>query len=239
VWWDPSRLILNVQEAMGLRQSRLLEADESGIVSTRGKELHNEWKKKREATLAVGAEPTLAVTTATGIAHSAAALAGASEEIRVEETLRESSRPGRAGFGQLVHETILRVPFGATRSDIERIANYVARVVGASEGDAEAATIAVERALAAPIMRAAVASERAHREFPILFRLENGILVEGIADLAFETRLDDSTRWTIVDFKTDRDLAPSLERYRAQLRLYLQGIRKATGAETSGVILWI
>jgi ATP-dependent exoDNAse (exonuclease V) beta subunit len=224
---------------MGLRQSRLLEADASGIVSTRGKELHEEWKKKREATLAAGAKPTLAVTTATGIAHSAAASSTATDEIRVEETRRESDRPGRAAFGQLVHETILRVPFGAARSDIGRIANYVARVVGASENDAEAATIAVERALAAPIMRAAAASERAHREYPILFLLENGTLVEGIADLAFETRLDGSTRWTIVDFKTDRDLAPSLERYRAQLRLYLRGIRKATGAETSGVILWI
>jgi ATP-dependent helicase/nuclease subunit A len=239
VWWDPSRLILDVQEAMGLRQSRLLEADASGTVATRGKELHEEWKKKREATLGAGAEPTLAVTTATGMAHSAAALSGAGDEIRVEETRRESSRPGRAAFGQLVHETILRVPFGATRSEIGSIANYVARVVGASEEDAEAATIAVERALAAPIMRAAATSERAHREYPLLFRLENGTLVEGIADLAFETRLDGSTRWTIVDFKTDRDLAPSLERYRAQLRLYLQGIREATGAETSGVILWI
>jgi ATP-dependent exoDNAse (exonuclease V) beta subunit len=239
VWWDPSRLILDVQEAMGLRQSRLLEADASGIAATRGQELHDEWKKKREAALAVGAEPTLAVTTATGIAHSAGASSGTGDEIRVEETLRESSRPGRAGFGQLVHETILRVPFGATRSDIGRIANYVARVVGASEDDAEAATVAVERALAAPIMRSAAASERVHREYPILFRLENGTLVEGIADLAFETRLDGSARWTIVDFKTDRDLAPSLEHYRAQLRLYLEGIRKATGAETSGVILWI
>ena len=224
---------------MGLRQSRLLEADTSGIVATRGKELHDEWKKKREATLAQGAEPTLAVTTATGIAHSAAAPSEASDHIRVEETRRESSRPGRAAFGQLVHETILRVPFGATRNDIGRIANYVARVVGASEDDAEAATIAVERALAAPVMLAAATSERTHREYPILFRLENGTLVEGIADLAFETRLDGRARWTIVDFKTDRDLAPSLERYRAQLRLYLQGIRKATGAETNGVILWI
>jgi ATP-dependent exoDNAse (exonuclease V) beta subunit len=131
------------------------------------------------------------------------------------------------------------VPFGATRGDITRIANYVARVVGASEDDAEAATIAVERALAAPVMRAAAASERVHREYPMLFRLENGTLVEGIADLAFETRLDGSKRWTIVDFKTDRDLAPSLERYRAQLRLYVQGIRSATGAEANGVILWI
>jgi ATP-dependent exoDNAse (exonuclease V) beta subunit len=112
-------------------------------------------------------------------------------------------------------------------------------LVGASEEDAEAAAIAVERALAAPVMRAAATSERAHREYPILFRLENGPLVEGIADLAFETRLDGRARWTIVDFKTDRDLAPSLERYRAQLRLYVQGIRQATGAETSGVILWI
>ena len=240
VWWDPYKLGLDVQEAMGLRQSKLLEADESGIVSTRGKELHEKWKASREATLAAGAAPTLVVATATGIAHEAERVSGAREiEIRIEETTREANRPGRAAFGQLVHETMLRIPFGSSADEIGRTASYVARLIGADDADAMAAAVAVERALLSPIMKSAAKSPRVHREYPILFKLDDGTLIEGIADLAFESGSNGSTRWTIVDFKTDRDIAPFLEQYRTQLRLYVQGIRKATGAEATGVILWI
>jgi ATP-dependent exoDNAse (exonuclease V) beta subunit len=239
VWWDPSRLILDVREAMGLRQSRLLEADESGVVSNRGKELHEGWKKKREAMLTAGAMPTLVVATATAIAHAAATRDSATDEIRVEETRHEADRPGRAAFGQLVHETILRVPFGASREEIASAANYVARVIGAAEADAAAATVAVERALASHVMRAAAAAPRVHREYPILFKHDDGTLVEGIADIAFESGKNGAPHWTIVDFKTDRDLTPHLDQYRAQLRLYVRGIRKVTGADATGVILWI
>ena len=238
-WWDPSRLILDVQEAMGLRQSKLLEADESGIVSNRGKELHEAWKNKRDAAIADGSQPTLLVATATGLAHSTVSPGGDDHDIRVEQTRHEANRPGRAAFGQLVHETILRVPFNASREEIQRAANYVARVIGASTSDADAATIAVERALASPIMKAAATSRRAHREYPILFKLDDGTLVEGIADLAFESGANGSAQWTIVDFKTDRDLTPYLDQYRAQLRLYVQGLHQATNSPATGVILWI
>jgi ATP-dependent helicase/nuclease subunit A len=238
-WWDPSRLVLDVKEAMGLRQSKLLEADDGGAVSTRGKEMHESWKNRREAMLQAGAEPSLNVATATGIAHARPAAAGVGIEIRLEETRREAARPRQAAFGTLVHEAILRTPFDAKPAEIRRIAEYVARLIGAEPADAQAAAVAVERALASPVMCAAAAAERAHREYPILFNLDDGTLVEGIADLAFETRGNGRPRWTIVDFKTDRDLAPYLDQYRAQLRLYVEGLRKATGAETEGVILWL
>jgi ATP-dependent exoDNAse (exonuclease V) beta subunit len=224
---------------MGLRQSRLLEADESGIISNRGKELHEAWTQKRDATIAAGSEPTLRVATATGLAHSSNANSAVDDEIRIEQTKHDAKRPGRAAFGQLVHETILRVPFNASRDEIHRAANYVARVIGAGDADSDAATIAVERALASPIMKAAAKSARAHREYPILFKLDDGTLVEGIADLAFESFSNGATHWTIVDFKTDRDLTPYLDQYRAQLRLYIQGLHKATNAPVTGVILWL
>ena len=131
------------------------------------------------------------------------------------------------------------MPFNASRDEIQRAANYVARVIGAGDTDAAAATTAVERALASPIMKAAANSPRAHCEYPILFKLADGTLVEGIADLAFESNANGTPQWTIVDFKTDRDLAPYLDQYRAQLRLYVQGLHQATNSPTTGVILWI
>ncbi len=237
VWWDPSKLILDVKEAMGLRQSKLLMADESGAASTRGIEMHEAWRKKREAVLQSGAVPRMKVDTATAIAHAAqgsAADAGGIE-VRLEEVAREAQRPGSAAFGRLVHETILRTPFDAKPDEIGRIASHMARLIGA-EPDADAAAIVVERAMESAVMRLAAAAPRVHREYPILFTRDDGTLIEGIADLAFEGA---DGRWVVVDFKTDRDLQPYLESYRTQLRLYVEGIRKATGRDATGVILWV
>src|SRR5579885_375294 len=240
VWWAPPKLTLDVKEAMGLRQSKLLMADESGAASSLGKDLREKWAQTRGATLGAGSRPSIVTNTATALAHAGRAIEGlADAEIGLEQTQHEPGRPGSAAFGQLVHETILRVPFDATDEQIRRIADHVARLTGADEAEAQAAAIAVERALASKIMRAAAASSRVHREYPILFRLGDSTLVEGIADLAFESATPGGSRWTIVDFKTDRDLASRLDQYRAQLRLYVEGIRKATGSEASGVILWI
>jgi hypothetical protein len=48
---------------------------------------------------------------------------------------------------------------------------------------------------------------------PVAVRLDDGSLIEGAADLALETR----PSWTIVDFKTDLDVAGRLPEYRWQL----------------------
>jgi ATP-dependent exoDNAse (exonuclease V) beta subunit len=212
-------------------------ADESGAASTRGIEMHEAWRKKREAVLQSGAVPMMKVDTATAIAHAAqgsAADAGGIE-VRLEEVAREAQRPGSAAFGRLVHETILRTPFDAKPDEIGRIASHMARLIGA-EPDADAAAIVVERAMESAVMRLAAAAPRVHREYPILFTRDDGTLIEGIADLAFEGA---DGRWVVVDFKTDRDLQPYLESYRTQLRLYVEGIRKATGRDATGVILWV
>ncbi len=63
----------------------------------------------------------------------------------------------------------------------------------------------------------------------------DGTLVEGVIDLAFE----DESGWTVVDFKTDRELAGALDRYRRQVGLYVEAIRKATGREGRGILMRI
>jgi len=47
VWWDPGILTLAVEETVGLRQQKLLEADESGATSERGIRAHAAWRETR------------------------------------------------------------------------------------------------------------------------------------------------------------------------------------------------
>ncbi|HEX2485942.1 MAG TPA: PD-(D/E)XK nuclease family protein, partial [Myxococcota bacterium] len=68
-----------------------------------------------------------------------------------------------------------------------------------------------------------------------LVRLDDGALAEGVVDLAF--REDDGSTWTVVDFKTDREVAGGRGRYEAQLRLYAAAISCATGERARGVLL--
>ena len=63
---------------------------------------------------------------------------------------------------------------------------------------------------------------------------EDGRLVEGVVDLAFE----EQGRWTVVDYKTDRELAEHGEaRYRRQVAFYAAAIAQATGAPTDGMLV--
>jgi ATP-dependent exoDNAse (exonuclease V) beta subunit len=240
VWWDPSRLILQVEEAMGLRQNKLLQADEKKLVSEAGIKLHAEWSATRAKMLAAGAAPSVNVATATELALSSPAVglefAG---EIVVEQTARAAGRPHGTRFGTMVHLTMLRAPFDADAARVASIAASVGRIVGATDDEVRAAADAVVAALASPLIRRANLASTVMRECPLMVRLETGTTVEGIADLAFAENGKGGVAWTVVDFKTDVDIAPRLEEYRAQLGWYLHGIRQSTGASAAGAILWI
>ncbi len=47
VWWDPNKLQLDEEEAMGLRQVKLLQADEGGEASQAGQEAYQRWAGRR------------------------------------------------------------------------------------------------------------------------------------------------------------------------------------------------
>jgi ATP-dependent helicase/nuclease subunit A len=240
VWWDPSRLILNVEESMGLRQRKLLEVDESGQISRRGAELYRQWSEQRAATLASGARPAIRIAGAREYSAAQPAAAGDwAAHVRLEQVARERDRPHGERFGTLVHYAMLRVPFGAARGQIEKAARAAARIVGAGEVEAAAAARAVENALESGILREAAAAPEVHREYPLLVTLDDGTLVEGVADLVYRTAAGDRAPWTVVDFKTDADLAPHLDEYRAQVGIYARALVAATGAPAAGLILWI
>ncbi len=240
VWWDPSRLILHVEEAMGLRQNKLLQADENKLISIRGMKTHEVWTAKRVEMLAAGIAPSITVATATelAIAQPAIGLEFAGE-IAVEETRRDRGRPHGKRFGTLVHLTMLRAGFDAGASEVGMIAASAGRMIGASPDEVAAATAAVVAALDSALIRRAKSADLVMRECPLMVRLEDGVMLEGIADLAFAEGSRRAAKWTVVDFKTDLEIAPRLDEYRAQIGLYMHAITQSTRRPSTGAILWI
>src|SRR3989442_125348 len=82
--------------------------------------------------------------------------------------------------------------------------------------------------------RAAARAGRCRRECPVGVQVESGVLVEGVVDAAF---LEDGEGWTVVDFKTDVEIAGRLDEYRRQVGLYAEAVARATGVRTRGVLL--
>jgi ATP-dependent exoDNAse (exonuclease V) beta subunit len=250
VWWDPSALELDRQEEVGLRQQRILEADEGGTVAVAGEEAHRRWQAGRAEATQRASAPSVrveAVTTLsrTGAAERAArdregeAGAAALPPIEVETVdVDRSERPGGARFGALVHAILATVELAASEGEIAAAARAHGRLVGAVDPEVEAAAETANAALAHPLMRRAArcaSSGALRREVPVLVRLEDGALAEGVVDLAF--RETDAPTWTVVDFKTDRELAGGRARYEAQLRLYAAAVSRATGEPVRGVLL--
>src|ERR1019366_9338125 len=76
-------------------------------------------------------------------------------------------------------------------------------------------------------------AHRCRRETPITLTLADGSLVEGVLDLAFLEK----DAWTVVDFKTDRELEKELGHYKQQVGLYAQSIELATGQPCGGILM--
>jgi ATP-dependent helicase/nuclease subunit A len=72
-----------------------------------------------------------------------------------------------------------------------------------------------------------------------MLTLGDGSLVEGAVDLAFRDDTPEIARWTVVDFKTDREFATSSDRYKAQVTAYSAAIQAATGLPSRGILLII
>jgi len=239
VWWGPSALALDAQEEVGLQQQRILEADAAGTAASKSASDHERWQAARAAALASGARPSLRVESVTTLAARTGAAEREVPAVRLEEVrVERRARPAGSRFGVLVHATLAAVDLEASADLVRGVAATQGRLVGASEAEVEAAAEGVHAALAHPLLReAASASARGElrRETPVLLRRDDGSLVEGVVDLAFRS----AERWTVVDFKTDRELGASRERYEAQVRLYAAAVARATGLAAEAVILRI
>ena len=245
VWWDPSALDLDRELQVGLRQSRILEADEQNVAVDASTNAHASWQENRRETLERGGTPSVRVATATALASKLAAEEGttASREIEVVSVpRREERRPGGPRFGNLVHAVLATVDLDGEPADVDAVAALQSRLLGASDEERVAAALAARGALEHPLLRRAARSARAgglRRETPVIHRRDDGTLVEGVVDLAFRDVRDGKPSWTVVDFKTDRSIEPKLDEYRRQVSIYVEAIEAATAEPASGTLLLV
>jgi ATP-dependent exoDNAse (exonuclease V) beta subunit len=250
VWWDPSALTLGLKPTMGVRRDDLIVKDVARHVVADGRTKYDTWKLARIDARTRGSEPSVKLQTVRERATSEATEAqstprtaqgaGFAKDISVisaPQWLRD--RPSGAAFGSLVHALLARVPFDASRAALEDVASVEARLLALDVPDAAAAVDVVERVLAHELLgraRRAEARGACRRETPVTLTLDDGTLVEGVVDLAFE----EDGRWVVVDYKTDREIVEKGEdQYRRQLSLYVSAIERATGASAAGVIVRI
>jgi ATP-dependent helicase/nuclease subunit A len=152
--------------------------------------------------------------------------APAGEPIAVEiATIARGARKvvGRR-FGTLVHNVLRDIPLHAERTVIEHFVDWNTRVLGAPGDERDAAAAAVQSALAHPLLARARAATRCHREYPLVSKLEDGRVLEGILDLAFV----ENDQWVIVDFKSDADTLERRAQYERQLQWYGFALRQLT-----------
>jgi ATP-dependent helicase/nuclease subunit A len=244
VWWDPGALTLGLKPTFGVRREDLIVKDVPRDVVGDGRGRYDRWRLARHEARAAGAVPSLAVETVREwsaiedrVVLPPLAVDAGDVTIVSLAYAREGERPGGTGFGLLVHAVLAQAPFGATASERWELARVEARVLGMSEAEAGEAAAVVERLFAHNLLvRARVADARGacRRETPITCTLRDGLVVEGIVDLAFE----EQGVWTVVDYKTDRELASVGEdRYRRQVALYASAIAQATGQPARGVLV--
>ena len=134
---------------------------------------------------------------------------------------------------------MLQTKLDAAAAEIGRVVELQGRILGASAAEMAAAAEAVVQALDSAVMKRAHAAARCLRECPVLVRMDDGTLAEGVADLAFEEQVDGRPCWTVVDFKTDVEIGGHLALYRAQLEIYMRGIAQSTGVAARGVLLLV
>jgi ATP-dependent helicase/nuclease subunit A len=247
VWWDPSALTLGLKPSMGVRRDDLIVKDVPRDVVADGRTKYDAWKLARITAREQGSIPSIAVQTVREhVTNAATEAQGTQRDAPVSVSsvplrLRDQdrSRVGGAAFGTLVHAVLARAPFDATREALNDIAGGEARILAMDAADASAAAAIVERAFAHDLLvraRRAAARSACRRETPVTLTLDDGTLLEGVVDLAFE----ENGEWIVVDYKTDREIAAAGEdQYRRQVALYASAIARATRARASGVLLRI
>jgi ATP-dependent exoDNAse (exonuclease V) beta subunit len=234
VWWDPHALALGVQAPFGIRHQGLVEDAGAGVVEA-GRRAYEEWRATRTDALEQGARPSIATRTVTEWSRHAPA-DSAPPEVLVVDAATGVKRPTGPRFGTLVHAILATVPLDGGRPAILDAAALRARIVAATPEERAAAAALVEAALGHALLaraRAAWTAGRCWRETPITVVDGDGSILEGVLDLAFE----EAQGWTVVDFKTEAELAGALPRYRRQVGLYAAVVERATGRPAVPVIM--
>jgi ATP-dependent helicase/nuclease subunit A len=141
----------------------------------------------------------------------------------------------------MVHSILAAIDLNADALAVRDSAATLARMFDATREEIEAIIVVVATALQHPVLRRAAAHTtekgKLRRETPVLLRLADGSLAEGVVDLAFRDREGTFDGWTVIDFKTNKEFSGSSAHYIEQVSLYSQAIQDATGLPARGVLL--
>jgi ATP-dependent exoDNAse (exonuclease V) beta subunit len=237
VWWDPHILHLNAVSTFGLRRDDLIVKDGDMFAVEERMVEYERWRRDRASAIEHAEQPTLRVQTATAWAAAVAEL-GVDEEIaaagaiEIVELAGAAGRPRGPRFGTLVHAVLATVALDASPAAVVATAETQGRILLSTGEEIRAAaaigTAVLGHDLMARARRAAVMS----RETPVTWLQKDGTMIEGVLDLAFE----ENGVTTVVDFKTDHELAAGESRYRAQVQQYVGAVERATGKKARGIL---
>jgi ATP-dependent helicase/nuclease subunit A len=218
VWWDPHKLKLHAPANLGLRQEEILTADTADIESS-SMAAYRAWAEKRKRDVASAQAKQFDVFTAS---ETFGAPKDFEVEVSIEAIEKMAGRPTGARFGTLVHTILRDAALDADRAALAALAAVHGRLLGATAEEIEHATNAAGAALNHPLLARVRQAAQVHREYPIMLRLEEARVLEGVIDLAFEV----DGAWNIIDFKTDVDLASNRAHYKRQLHWYSLAISR-------------
>jgi ATP-dependent helicase/nuclease subunit A len=247
LWCDPRWFALGAKASFGVRRQELIGKEVRRDVVDEGRQAYDAWRAARVEARRIGGTASLVVTTAresAAVDRGPAAAGGvnAADVTMVTvgaESAGGADRPGGVMFGILVHALLAQAPFGADREGLAALGAVEGRALAASPQEIAAAVDTAARVLAHDLLaRAGRADARGtcRRETPLTLSPSDGSIVEGIVDLAFE----ENGAWTVIDYKTDRELAAAgEERYRRQVALYASAVAQATGKPATGVLFRI
>jgi ATP-dependent exoDNAse (exonuclease V) beta subunit len=252
VWWDPNSptLQLGVEAKFGIRQAELLSKDTPPAVVEEDLTRYRAWRTQRDQTVIEAEVPSLRVHTVTEWAarlvadgEPAPSDATAVEIVELAQDPRAESsvdpeRPTGRRFGALIHAVLAVAPLDADAAQVRAVAVLEGRLLGANDVEVSAAAGLVASALEHPLLAAARQAAEAgdcRRETPVTMQQDDGLVIEGVVDLAFK---QDGT-WVIVDFKTDRELSRTLDVYQRQVQLYAEMVAQATAEPARSVLMRI
>lgn len=227
VWWDPSTLKLNIEGGLGFHQKEIL-SDDGGASLAR----YRAWQAARASAIEAGSRREYQIVVASEALDTPP---GEPISVEIANAAKSPRRAAGRRFGTLVHHVMRDVPLTADRTAIEQLIDWNARVLGSPEQERDAALAAVESALAHPLLDRARRAARCHREYPLVLKLEDGGLLEGVIDLAFV----ENERWVIVDFKTDAETSEGRAQYERQLQWYGFALSRITSMPAQAWLLRI
>jgi len=230
VWWDPRTLNLTPPANLGLRRDEILTPSEPESQSSLT--AYRAWQQKRELITNAAQVKQFDIFTASETGDSPPDF---TTEVTIHSIAKPLGRPTGPRFGTLVHTILRDAPLDADREAITALARVHGRLLGATPDEIDQAIQSAEATLAHPLIAKARSAARLHRELPIILKLENQKVLEGIIDLAF---LDQGT-WQIVDFKTDADLTTNQAHYKRQLHWYAKALSTLNNAPAHAHLLSI